>query len=328
MQQYYNPYVSSHYAQAYAQYAQYQPLPVQHIPQYVPPPRPTYSQMSSWYQTGSSRCSYKRCTFTGSEKSVEVHMMDRHLIYPPGWDRNKSSSGWDADPSLKGKRIPIQGTTLVLDTPEALEAWVEERKRRFPSAARVQDKKKRLNEAIARGQIVSGDPDFHHRKKRRIDGNSSSTPQNRSERPPPRTTFHPLPKRPATPPVADDDDSDSPPEALPSKPSSIPAATVQEDTPARPKAQSVPPRRPKSRPQPPRPLVNPFSSRPPLLRTLLLPEIRMTVSNLSQAIRFLVENDFLDNVELQPGQAGNKMIEEVTPESALVLPSPLNPANS
>jgi len=36
---------------------------------------------------------------------------------------------------------------------------------------------------------------------------------------------------------------------------------------------------------------------------LLLPEIRNTVSNLSQAIRFLVDNDFLENVELKPGDA-------------------------
>ena len=44
---------------------------------------------------------------------------------------------------------------------------------------------------------------------------------------------------------------------------------------------------------------------------LLLPEIRMTVSNLSQAIRFLVDNDFLDNVELKPGQASERMIEVI-----------------
>jgi hypothetical protein len=35
----------------------------------------------------------------------------------------------------------------------------------------------------------------------------------------------------------------------------------------------------------------------------------MTVSNLSQAIRFLVDNDFLENVELKPGDAKEKMIE-------------------
>jgi hypothetical protein len=41
----------------------------------------------------------------------------------------------------------------------------------------------------------------------------------------------------------------------------------------------------------------------------LLPEIRVTVSNLSQAIHFLVENDFLENVELKPGEANEKRIE-------------------
>ena len=37
----------------------------------------------------------------------------------------------------------------------------------------------------------------------------------------------------------------------------------------------------------------------------------MTVSNLSQPIRFLVDNDFLDNVELKPGQANERMIEVI-----------------
>jgi len=55
--------------------------------------------------------------------------------------------------------------------------------------------------------------------------------------------------------------------------------------------------------QPKNPRRNPFASRPTLLRNLLLPEIYITVSNLSQAIRFLVDNDFLQNVELIPGQA-------------------------
>jgi hypothetical protein len=37
----------------------------------------------------------------------------------------------------------------------------------------------------------------------------------------------------------------------------------------------------------------------------------MTISNLSQAIRFLVDNDFLENVELKPGEANEKRIEVV-----------------
>lgn len=43
----------------------------------------------------------------------------------------------------------------------------------------------------------------------------------------------------------------------------------------------------------------------------------MTVSNLSQAIRFLVDNDFLENVELRPGQTQEKMIEVISTSDAV-----------
>lgn len=42
----------------------------------------------------------------------------------------------------------------------------------------------------------------------------------------------------------------------------------------------------------------------------------MTVSNLSQAIHFLVQNDFLRNVELNPGDADEKMIEMLGDDKA------------
>lgn len=42
----------------------------------------------------------------------------------------------------------------------------------------------------------------------------------------------------------------------------------------------------------------------------------MTVSNLSQAIHFLVENDFLMDVEMKPGEASNKMIQVVNDSQA------------
>lgn len=29
-------------------------------------------------------------------------MMDRHLIFPPGWDKRPRKADWDADPSMKG----------------------------------------------------------------------------------------------------------------------------------------------------------------------------------------------------------------------------------
>lgn len=55
-----------------------------------------------WYEPGNCRCTYQQCAFTGSKKSVEIHMMDHHLIHPPGWDKQKRKPDWDADPSLKG----------------------------------------------------------------------------------------------------------------------------------------------------------------------------------------------------------------------------------
>ena len=125
-----NPYAStysSHYAQAYLQHSAPAPLTTPegftfsstynpHNPsiinnqsrpvhsQFPRNPNPTrHSQPStSWYQPGNSRCTYKQCTFSGSAKSVEIHMADRHLIHPKGWEQRNKGSDWDADPSLKG----------------------------------------------------------------------------------------------------------------------------------------------------------------------------------------------------------------------------------
>ena len=65
------------------------------------PQRQTQDQ-GYWYQPGNIRCSKPGCTFMGSQKAVETHMMDRHLVYPPGWENRKRKSDWDADPTLKG----------------------------------------------------------------------------------------------------------------------------------------------------------------------------------------------------------------------------------
>jgi hypothetical protein len=73
--------------------------------------------MSTWYQVGNIRCSHLGCTFQGSHKSVEIHKMDRHLIYPPGWDKRKKKSEWDADPSLKGYFFsPSRKRSLIIST--------------------------------------------------------------------------------------------------------------------------------------------------------------------------------------------------------------------
>jgi hypothetical protein len=104
----YQHYVSSHYAQAYMQ--GHPPAGKPAAPQaqyYVPVPDPstrssTSQPSSRWAEPGNVRCRKLGCTFTGSHESVEIHMMDRHLIYPPGWENRKRKADWDADPSLKG----------------------------------------------------------------------------------------------------------------------------------------------------------------------------------------------------------------------------------
>jgi len=143
------------------------------------PPRGT--SQTHWYTPGNSKCTHSGCTFAGSANSVKIHMMDRHLIYPPGWHTRKRQTDWDADPSLKGyvlvhtqskmarwlnlsfaraahshshrKAIPILGTNVRLDTPEEIAAWIAQRKRRWPSAARVAEKKRKLEEAMANGEL-------------------------------------------------------------------------------------------------------------------------------------------------------------------------------
>ena len=100
-------YFSSHYANAYntmnAQGLGYTNLPSSSShpsTQHALPRQSMPASHGSWYRPGSDRCRQPGCSFTGSAKSVEIHMMDRHLIYPPG--HKKEKGGWDADPSLKG----------------------------------------------------------------------------------------------------------------------------------------------------------------------------------------------------------------------------------
>lgn len=68
----------------------------------------------SWYSPGNARCKQAGCRFSGSAKAVELHMMDRHLVYPPGWDKRKKRPDWDADPSLKGCVVRYTSTLVKL----------------------------------------------------------------------------------------------------------------------------------------------------------------------------------------------------------------------
>ena len=77
------------------------------------------------------------------------------------------------------KPIPIQGTNIKLDTPEALEQWIAERKKRFPTAERVAEKEQKLSEAIERGQLPVDDPRQPRQKRRRIEESSNVSARGR-----------------------------------------------------------------------------------------------------------------------------------------------------
>jgi hypothetical protein len=95
-------------AQGYAYSSTYNPLAVpstsfNYVSSINNNTRPSRAApVMQWYTSGKSKCTYLGCTFTGSANSVEIHMMDRHLIYPPGWHTRKHQADWDTDPSLKG----------------------------------------------------------------------------------------------------------------------------------------------------------------------------------------------------------------------------------
>ncbi|KAH9486851.1 hypothetical protein JR316_0000916 [Psilocybe cubensis] len=356
----YPAYYNSHYVQAYSQ-SPAAPYSTQLYPAQASMTNSNYASQSAhtgparhftprpiWYEPGNNRCTHPGCTFSGSAKTVEIHMMDRHLIYPPGWEKRKKKSEWDADPSLKGKPIPIQGTNVILDTPEVLAAWIAERKRRFPTANRVEDKKRKLQEAAERGQLdiidsshfnkrPKTEPSSHHfnRDDTRHDSRPTQHHKSRGRQddrhnrkqdsgwPRKAKNDDRVVESAKSIPVEsvatdsgsvsdDDDDDDGAPESLSSKvvPQTAPSvdqdaeATVKESTrSALPVGSTKGMNGKKPLLEPKLPPKNPFGSRPTLLRNLLLPEIRVTVSNLSQAIRFIVDNDFLRDVELKPGQA-------------------------
>ncbi|KAF9240860.1 hypothetical protein BU15DRAFT_45453 [Melanogaster broomeanus] len=320
----------------------------------------------SWYQPGNCRCTRPGCPFAGSRKAVEIHMMDRHFVFPPGWEERRKDD-WDADPSLKGKPVPIQGTSLLLDSPAAVDAWMADRRKRFPTADKVEDKKRKLEEAAARGQLAPEDMGMGARKKRKQDdrftaGNGrGSRGQDRRGRAEAeaeaeavggeaRCKGKPLGQKPAkirilqeahtqSEPTQNDgpesgheldDDDDEAPEVVSSKVPVAPIHTAELSPRDGGEVQAPQARPPKqtSRPPPPQPKKpprNPFGSRPNPT-SLLLPEIRITVSNLSQAIRFLVDNDFLRDVELRSGEAQEKLIEVIgSSEAADVSPIPVSP---
>lgn len=54
----------------------------------------------------------------------------------------------------------------MLDTPDVVDAWIAERKKRWPSTARVQDLKQKETDARARGQLSIADPALLGKRRR------------------------------------------------------------------------------------------------------------------------------------------------------------------
>ena len=76
----------------------------------------------------------------------------------------------------------IQGTNVALDTPEEIARWLAERRRRWPTDARVAEKKRKLDDAIARGQMHPDDPALRGHKRRRLDGGANRQQQQQALR--------------------------------------------------------------------------------------------------------------------------------------------------
>ena len=76
--------------------------------------------------------------------------------------------------------MPIHGTNIVLDDPEVLEAWIAERKRRFPTSSRVEDKKRKMEEAVARGQLDLSEAGVRASKRHKPENTSSHQQKKRT----------------------------------------------------------------------------------------------------------------------------------------------------
>ncbi|KAL7421022.1 hypothetical protein Q5752_003906 [Cryptotrichosporon argae] len=99
-------------------------------------------------------CSHAGCRFVGSGDEVEIHEMDRHLIFPAGYKAERSEEE-ERFARSSGQRPAIQGTNVTLNTDEDIAKWVAERKARWPSTKRIADKAAEEQAARERGEIPS-----------------------------------------------------------------------------------------------------------------------------------------------------------------------------
>ena len=107
---------------------------------------------------------------------------------------------------------------MILDNPETIQQWIDDRKKRWPTKTRIAEKTQKLRDAIARGEIAVTELGLRGSKRPITDSDTRGQRQKKSRnsvREAPRNRqLHPLPKKPnASLPSAiqksNDDDSSS-----------------------------------------------------------------------------------------------------------------------
>ncbi|WFD28378.1 hypothetical protein MNAN1_003388 [Malassezia nana] len=250
-----------------------------------------------------------RCTFsTSSELELMLHRADRHLVYPPGGmeelrrrDPMRVSEERERLAQMRkgGTRAAdgppdstILGLNIKLDTPELIEEWIRQRKKRFPTAALVAQKQARIQRR-ATPRSLSSEAGSHA---------PSRDPQPPSSPRPAASAQHARTSSSSS--SSSDSDSDSDSDMDP-----VRDAVSTTCTPSKQFCQAHPPPtlasddgRPRRRARPRRAAPHPFEV-PDLLRRLLEREILQHVDALAQWLDFVLDNDFLSCVERERGEA-------------------------
>jgi hypothetical protein len=73
---------------------------------------------------------------------VEQHEGDRHLLFPNGKpnERSEEEERYLANLKKNGIKPMIQGTGILLESEEDIAKWIAERKRKWPTRGRVEEK--------------------------------------------------------------------------------------------------------------------------------------------------------------------------------------------
>ncbi|PWN19009.1 hypothetical protein BCV69DRAFT_291041 [Microstroma glucosiphilum] len=300
------------------------------------------------------------CAFqTNSDLALMLHKADRHLVYPPGGkeevDRKdpmlveeRKEAARRAKRQHQGGRLEeeeakalntIPGLNIALSTPELVDQWIAERKKRWPSDKVVQQKMREgWSGRLSTQQTMkrqAAEADANQKSDSNLGATNHERPRSKIARvgEPQQDSGEVEDASSSSTNTSDDSDSEdgSSSDAPSEEPIEKAARTApsMEDTsnhassaagsngrcnygdlcrqshsqlPGLSKAQSSSQITPSRRPRPRNPVQNPFEPKN-LLHALLKQDIGQHVNAVAQVIRFIVRNDYLTHVELQPGLA-------------------------